>query len=626
MKIKALFSIICALSLALASPRGAGRAEEYSVHSLSMTGYITSSGVNVRSGPGTEHSSYGTAGAGEIMRVVSSAAALDGSLWYYGQVGGISGWVHSAYVSSAPVSRTAAPTAAPQTGGNTWLSFTGTVSADKANVRAGASVDTGAVAQLVYGARVLVLSGAMDAGGALWYYCEYSSGRYGYIRADLVTSGTVPAPAPTAAPVTPVSFKGYTNTEAVNVRTAPNGERTARLSRGTRVNVTGQITVSGVKWYLVSWSGGTGYIRADLISRVSFVTAAPTAYVFTETPLSFVGMASKNDCNVRCQPAYGADILFRADAGEILDVFALCLDGEGRLWYHIRTADSRMGYILAELVSVAAAPGGIPSSASSLVPDVGGSAAYPAATPVPDMGGSAVYPAASLVPDVGGSIYAPTVQPTSYYITSGPTVQPTSFYITSGPTVQPTSFYITSGPTVQPTASPAAPGSDTQPGDGTSEKDMPILSFNPLPCVPGQTLSVYSAPSVIAWRADEGSASVLTTDNLWCAGSDGQWLLILYHTAGEEVRVGYISASSLQGALTGVPPLELAARSAMLVRSAGLIGDPLGQTGESLPLEAGTNVTCLGYCYLGSTWAYVETRTGGLPVRGFLPMDALQIR
>ena len=679
MKRKVLFLLLCLLALLPALP-GVSSGDDYAVRSFSMTGYISAPGVNIRSGPGTIHPSYGTAGMGDVIRVVSSATAADGSVWYYGQVSGISGWVHSAYVSAGGAAKTPVPTVMPWHGGQGYLSFGATVTADSANVRAGATVDTAVVSQLSRGAYVTVLSSAMDTSGALWYYCEYLSGRYGYIRADLVSAAVpVPTAAPTALPVIPLSFTGYTNTSAVNVRSSPNGEKIGRLKEGARVSVTGEITVDRAKWYRISYSGGTGYVRADLISRSS-PSAAPTAYHFTETPLSFAGLAVKDNCNVRRQPAYGADVLFRVNTGEALEVFSLCMDAGGAVWYHIRTADSRTGYILAELVTPASVgtqtvpgveplpegfpgtdpvpgvfpdvegqavpgagimPGGFPAASPTLVPDIGGAvyapenSAAPAATLIPGTGGGVYAPegtaasAATIVPDIGGAVYAPenSAAPAATLIpgTGGgvyapeggaapfPTPQGASAFVTPGPTPQPTAFFVTSGPTARPT--PKAP-----------PPDLPSLDFSTFPSVPDQKLSVYSAPSVIAWRADGGSASVNTTDNMWCAGYDGQWLLILYHTDSGDTAVGYVSALSLRGAMPEAPSLALAAYPAALARPAVLTCDPLGQKGDSLSLKEGENVTWLGSCFLGSSWAYVETRVGGMPVRGFVPQDALQIQ
>ncbi len=706
MKRKVLFSLLCLMALVLFLPV-ASSGEEYAVRPVSMTGYITAPGVNVRAGPGTSHPSYGTAGTGDVIRVVSSATAADGSVWYYGQVNGISGWVHSAYVSSGGGAKTPVPTAMPWNGGQGFLSFGATITADSANVRAGASLNSPVTAQLNRGAYVTVLSSAMDTNGALWYYCEYGAGRYGYIRADL-TAVSVPVPpaAPTALPVTPLSFTGYTNASGVNVRSSPGGERIGRLSEGARVSVTGEITSDGVRWYRVTYSGGAGYIRADLISHSSPQTAAPTAYRFTETPLSFAALAAKDSCNVRRQPARGADVLFRVNTGDALEVFSLCLGADGAVWYHIRTADSRTGYILAELVTPAAVgaqtvpggytgidvmpgvypdagtqtvpgavvpggyagadampgaypdagaqtvpgavvpggyagadamPGAYPDAGTQTVPgavvpgDYAGSDVMPGVSPtlVPDVGGT-VYapayspsPAASLAPDTGGEVYVPEGIPpaaaaapdpggNAYTAAPYPTPQPTSVFVTSGPTPQPASIFVTSGPTARPTPMPPP--------------DLPSLDFTAFPSVPDQKLSVYSAPSVIAWRSGGGSASVSTTDNMWCAGYDGQWLLILYHTADGDTSVGYVSALSLRGALPETPSLSLADCPAVLARAADLTCDPLGQKGDSLPLKEGENVTWLGNCFLGSSWAYVETRVGGMPVRGFVPQDALQIQ
>lgn len=641
------------------------------------TGFISASDVCIRSGPGRDHDVYGKAGKGDVIQIVSSAVGDDGSLWYYGQVNGISGWVCGAYVSSswAPVP-TAAPTAppAPSWGGSA-LSFAGIVSADSANVRSSAGIGGTVITQLHYGAAVLVHSAAMDADGALWYYCEYASGRYGYIRSDLVQAGVpVPTAGPTALPVTPVSFTGYTNASAVNVRSLPDGPKTGQLRKGVRVQVTGEVWVSPSLWYRVTWSGGTGYIRSDLISRSAPAapTAAPTVYVFSEAPLSFAGTVTKDSCNIRLQPSYGAEVLLRVNAGEKLGVEAMCTDGSGGLWYRVRTADGRTGYILAELVAPDSGAGawtgdaawggqaGTPGTAfpegETFLPDTGdpyGQFVIPGAgdpygqTVVPDTGdpyGQTVVPdtgdpyGQTVVPDTGdpyGQAYVPgtgypdgqtlvpdTGDPYGQVITPAgtPFVPPADVSTPVPPEATPSpaqmppeNAFVTSGPTVPPVPeTPAGPLPEADP-----------LNFGACASSPGQTLSVFSAPSVIAWRADGGSASVTTTDNMWCAGYDGTWLLILYTDGNNNIRVGYISILSLQGPRPNVPPLDFIRAEATVLTPAKMTSDPMGQSDEILTLGEGSRVTWLCDCYLGSAWAYVECDLAGMPVRGFVPQAAL---
>ncbi len=671
MKKHVLLSVLCLLCLiclCLSSLSGAGEAG-YGVRACSMTGYITQSGVNIRSGPGTGHDRYGKAERGDMIRIVSSTLDGDGAVWYYGEINGISGWVSAAYVTA---SLPPAPTPAP-TVGTGWqimsLSFPGTVSADRANVRSRAGMDGTVTAVLEYGTPVTIRQANADSSGIMWYLCEYAPGQSGFIRSDLIR---VTPYAPTEIPihVFPVSFTGYTNASAVNVRNAPDGTRIARLDRGTDVRVTGEVYFSSATWYRVTWSGGTGYIRSDLISRTTPApaTAVPTPYLFTETPLSFTAAVLKDKCNVRSLPAYGADILFRVDAGDILSVRALCTDGEGNLWYRAETAGGRSGYILADLVTSAAA-GSLPPdtgtseggsflppdtgyvAAATLPPDTGYEAAATlprdtgyeaAATLPPDTGyeAAATLPpdagygaAATLPPDTGyaaaatlppdaGYEAAATLPPDAGYEAApeesvppaaaptpepGPSPTPSP---TDGPTPEPTPghAFVTSGPTVRP---------------AEGKEEVPILDFGAYVSSPGQTLSVYTAPSAVAWRADGGSASVVTGDNLWCAGSDGEWLLILYNNADGDVRTGYIRALSLRGVMPEAEPLSFANVEAVLLSSAVMTSDPIGRSDGIVTLRPGDRVTLLATCLLGDTWAYAETTVGGMPARGFVPLGSL---
>ncbi len=140
-----------------------------------------------------------------------------------------------------------------------------------------------------------------------------------------------------------------------------------------------------------------------------------------------------------------------------------------------------------------------------------------------------------------------------------------------------------------------------------------------------QNLAVYSAPSRSSWRGANGKASVGTNGNIWAAGYDGNWLLIMYETNRGGVRVGYIDCGQLSGKAPSLPALGFSRVTATVQYPVTLTDDPDRTTTAILTLSAGDRVTFLTNFYNRSVWAYVETYVNGCTVRGFLPADSVAL-
>ncbi len=534
-------------------------------------GYVRLNGTNVRTGPGMGYGSIFQAAQGTGVQVLSSAHDTNGTLWYRVSVSGVTGYIRADLVSSSGGGAHPDPTSdAP-------VSFTGYVISNTANVRSSPSTFASVITVLVRGQSIPV-TGFVHSGGSSWYKVAYLPGQYGYVSSSLLSSGPW---SPTAAPYDPgtsVSFYGYTNTPAVNVRAYPNGGKIAQLARGTSVYVSHALWSGGELWYYVSYSGGSGYIRSDLISRGSGPSVTPQPS-WNETSTYFSGMTIKDKCNIRTGPGYAWDAVDQINYGERVTAYALSYDAGGNCWYRISYLSGRSGYILSDLVGA--------YDAAAIRRH---RAAQATAVPTPYV------------------VYA-TAVPTPYVIYATPVPTPYVIYATPVPTQIPAYGY------AQPTAVPAwAP--TAAPADALN-----FTGFTPSAV---QTLPVYSAPGADAWISDGGTASVTTSGNIWVGGYEGQWLLVLYQNAQRETRVGYVNGFSFQGSLPDAPALSFSRTSAVLSSQAVLTDDPLGQTSSILSLNAGARVTFLTRCNLGSLWAYVETSIGGSPVRGFIPLSSLE--
>ena len=171
-------------------------------------------------------------------------------------------------------------------------------------IRAKASTGSDVLASVEKNDTLDVISQTTDSNGYTWYKVYISSGKQGYIRADLVkVSGTVPketastSSQPTKKPAATVTTETDVLTAKVTARQAVvrNGAGTdfdsvAGADTGTVVNVSGQAKDSSGKiWYKVSYTSEnktvTGFIRADLLQVETRTTDQPAVQEpVVETP------------------------------------------------------------------------------------------------------------------------------------------------------------------------------------------------------------------------------------------------------------------------------------------------------------------------------------------------------
>lgn len=174
-----------------------------------------------------------------------------------------------------------------------------------------------------------------------------------------------------------------------------------------------------------------------------------------------------------------------------------------------------------------------------------------------------------------------------------------------------------------PTELPRQPDEPTPTeAPASAQPAAPDVAFSLASLPAGKKYAVYSAPSKKAWRGASGKASVSTNGDVWAAGWEGDWLLIMYETSKGSVRVGYVSAAKLKGKVGVDAALDFPRQAARLSAPADLTDDVARAASSITTLKAGTEVTLLG-SYEGR-WAYVETTFKKKTVRGFIPLTCLE--
>ncbi len=136
----------------------------------------------------------------------------------------------------------------------------------------------------------------------------------------------------------------------------------------------------------------------------------------------------------------------------------------------------------------------------------------------------------------------------------------------------------------------------------------------------GKTYAVYAAPSETSLRGAKGKAAVSTNDWIQVFGEDGGFALIQYAISKTQMRIGYIKAEALEGAMNA-HSLTWRNEQASLLKDVNLTDDPLKSKAALIKLKKGLPVTLLA---MMGDWAYIEADTGSGQVRGFVKANVLK--
>lgn len=156
---------------------------------------------------------------------------------------------------------------------------------------------------------------------------------------------------------------------------------------------------------------------------------------------------------------------------------------------------------------------------------------------------------------------------------------------------------------------------------GAVSGKYPELAFVKGSFTPGQKFAVYSAPSEKSLRAANGKAAITSGSEIFVAGTDGGWVLILYELASGVTRVGYIDSKTISGDYTAGEELSFSGTTVKLAESAEITDDPIRKAKALGKLKKGSQVTVLA-AYRG--WIYVEAKVSGKTARGFIAPSSLE--
>ncbi len=149
---------------------------------------------------------------------------------------------------------------------------------------------------------------------------------------------------------------------------------------------------------------------------------------------------------------------------------------------------------------------------------------------------------------------------------------------------------------------------------------FPELTFFRGTFTAGQKFAVYSAPSARSWRGANGKAAITSGSEIFVAGTEDGWILIMYELESGVIRAGYIDSRKIDGQFTSGDALSFSGTQMTLVAAAEMTDDPVRKNATIGKLKKGTKVTCLAE-YRGMI--YVEAKVSGKTARGFISPSSL---
>ena len=154
-----------------------------------------------------------------------------------------------------------------------------TVTATSLNVRKSASASSTSLGKIQKGTQVTIISKKKDSSGSYWYKVQALISEKtveGYVHGDYIEENPV---------YDYIQKTGATNASRLNIRkdTSTSSTILATVSKGTRVTIIGEKTVSGTKWIKLTLTVNgkkiTGYTHSKYVTRDK-TTASSEEYLF----------------------------------------------------------------------------------------------------------------------------------------------------------------------------------------------------------------------------------------------------------------------------------------------------------------------------------------------------------
>uniref|UniRef100_UPI00260A6FC6 SH3 domain-containing protein n=1 Tax=Terrisporobacter sp. TaxID=1965305 RepID=UPI00260A6FC6 len=219
---------------------------------VTHTGNVNASSLNVRDGASSNYNKLGSLARGTTINIVDKMS----NGWYKIKFRNGYGYVSGDYITDVKPVNTSGDS--NDTSSSTTVTHTGRVKATALNVRNGAGTSYAHIGTLLKGTTVNIVD-KMSNG---WYKIKFGNG-YGYVSASYISDVT-PVSGSNDSSDSTVIKTGTVNTNSLNVRSGASTSysKIGTLSRGAKVEI---VNTESNGWYKIKFGNGYGYVSSSYV-------------------------------------------------------------------------------------------------------------------------------------------------------------------------------------------------------------------------------------------------------------------------------------------------------------------------------------------------------------------------
>ena len=310
-------------------------------------GKVTTSSLNVRSGPSTNKSAIGSIKKGSTIEIISTSS----NGWHKIKFKNGYGYVSGKYISISSNSNTNTNTNSTS---SIKVTHTGKVNTSSLNVRSKANTSSSKLGSLKKGSNVEIVEKASNG----WYKIKFKKG-YGYVSGSYISNvksvntstGSSNSNSNNNTSSIKVTHTGTVNTSSLNVRSKSNASssKLGTLSKGSKVEIV-EKTSNG--WYKIKFKKGYGYVSGSYISNVKSVntsTGSSNSNSNNNTSsikVTHTGTVNTSSLNVRSKSNASSSKLGTLSKGSKVEIVEKVSNG----WYKIKFKKG-YGYVSGSYIS-----------------------------------------------------------------------------------------------------------------------------------------------------------------------------------------------------------------------------------------------------------------------------------
>ena len=323
------------------------------------TGTVNCSSLYVRSGAGTNNSIITAISKNTSVDILGEANDSKETKWYQVKVGGRTGYVCADYI-------TVKNSGSNNNNNNTeTASGSGVVNCSALNVRSSAGTGSRVVTTISRNQAVTITGTAKDSSGSKWYavsftksgksYKGYVFAQYITLKSDNSSNGNNNNNSNSDNSTSATSIPAVVNCGALNMRSGAgtNYSVVTTLTKNTAVTITGEAKdSSGTLWYKITAGSKTGYVHSSYLTKKNAGgNSSNNNNSDTSTDVSGQTMKVAYDVvNVRSGAGTSKGVVTVVYQNEKVTVVGQDKDSSGNIWYKIKTASGKTGYIRSDLL------------------------------------------------------------------------------------------------------------------------------------------------------------------------------------------------------------------------------------------------------------------------------------